>query len=212
MIVSCHQPNFIPWLPFFEKMRRSDTMVILDKVQYVKNSMINKNKIINDILLTIPVHFSSGMLINEVTVSNPEKWEKKHIFSLKNYPRKNANYEIINSFIEEVYNKIKSDRLVDYNLASIHFIKKHLNIKTKIILQSELDIPEDLKGTDRLIAIIKKVKGNEYLSGKGAIEKTKQGPAYLETEKFSDIKLSVLDYTPKHSLSALHHIIMGYDF
>jgi hypothetical protein len=212
MIVSCHQPNFIPWLTFFEKMRRSDVMVLLDGVQYAKNSMANRNKIINDVFLTIPVHFSLGMLINEVTVSNPEKWEKKHIFSLKNYPRKNANYEIINSFIEEVYNKIKSNKLVDYNIASIRFIKKHLNIKTKIVLQSELDIPEDLKGTDRLVAIVKKVKGNEYLSGKGAVEKTKDGPAYLEAEKFGDIKLSVLDYTPKHDLSALHHIIMGYDF
>ncbi|MBO05635.1 MAG: hypothetical protein CMI58_01090 [Parcubacteria group bacterium] len=212
MIVSCHQPNFIPWLTFFEKMRRSDVMVLLDKVQYAKNSMINKNSIINGIFLTIPVHFSSGMLINEVTVNNPEKWKKKHIFSLKNYPKKNANYEIINSFIEEVYNKIKSDKLADYNIASIRFIKKHLNIKTKIVLQSELKIPAELKGTDRLVAIVKKVKGNEYLSGKGAVEKTKDGPAYLETEKFRDIKLSVLDYTPKHDLSALHHIIMGYDF
>jgi hypothetical protein len=187
-------------------------MVILDKVQYAKNSIINRNKIINNIFLTIPVHFSSGLLIDEVTVSHPEKWKKKHISSLKNYPRKIANYEIINSFIEDVYNKIKSDRLVDYNLASIRFIKKHLNISTKIILQSELKIPAGLKGTDRLIAIIKKVKGNEYLSGKGAVENTKQGPAYLETEKFRDIKLSLLDYTPQHSLSALHHIIMGYDF
>jgi hypothetical protein len=193
-------------------MRRSDVMVLLDKVQYAKNSMINKNSIINGIFLTIPVHFSSGMLINEVTVNNPEKWKKKHIFSLKNYPKKNANYEIINSFIEEVYNKIKSDKLADYNIASIRFIKKHLNIKTKIVLQSELKIPAELKGTDRLVAIVKKVKGNEYLSGKGAVEKTKDGPAYLETEKFRDIKLSVLDYTPKHDLSALHHIIMGYDF
>jgi|TARA_Y100000310_G_scaffold159274_1_gene158826 hypothetical protein len=212
MIVSCHQPNFIPWLTFFEKMRRSDIMILLDEVQYAKNSMTNKNRIINDILLTISVHFSSEMLINEVTVSNPEKWKKKHIFSLKNYPRKTANYDIIDSYIEEVYNKIKSDKLVDYNLASILFIKKHLNINTKIMLQSELHIPEGLKGTDRLVALVKKVKGDEYLSGKGAVEKTKDGSAYLEAEKFSDIKLSVLDYTPKHSLSALHHIIMGYDF
>ena len=37
-IFSCHQPNFFPWLGFFNKIYESDIFVLLDDVQFQKRS------------------------------------------------------------------------------------------------------------------------------------------------------------------------------
>ena len=50
-VVAIHQPCYIPWLPFFEKIKKSDIFVFLDDVQYQKNGWQNRNKIrTNDVI------------------------------------------------------------------------------------------------------------------------------------------------------------------
>ena len=58
MRVSIHQPNFIPWLGFFVKAKKSDEHVFLTDVAYSKNGWTNRNVIMNNgekSYLTIPV-------------------------------------------------------------------------------------------------------------------------------------------------------------
>ena len=54
MLIAIHQPNFIPWMPFFEKMHQSDVFVLLTEVQYTKNGFTNRCKV-NDKWWTNPV-------------------------------------------------------------------------------------------------------------------------------------------------------------
>jgi len=47
MIVSIHQPNYLPWLGYFDKIKSSDCFVIFDDVQFPrgKNHFGHRNYI-----------------------------------------------------------------------------------------------------------------------------------------------------------------------
>jgi len=45
LIVSINQPAYLPWLGYFNRVANSDLHVVLDHVQYEKNSFTNRNKI-----------------------------------------------------------------------------------------------------------------------------------------------------------------------
>ena len=42
MRVAIHQPNFIPWFCFFEKMAQCDLFILLVDCQYEKNGFTNR--------------------------------------------------------------------------------------------------------------------------------------------------------------------------
>ena len=48
-VVSIHQPAYLPWLGYFDKIRRADRFVYLDTVQFQKQSFQNRNKIRTEI-------------------------------------------------------------------------------------------------------------------------------------------------------------------
>ena len=71
MIISIHQPNFLPWLGYFYKIAASDMFIVLDDVQYTKNSYINRSQIKTPqgcLWLTVPVHASLSNKIIEVRI------------------------------------------------------------------------------------------------------------------------------------------------
>ena len=94
MIVSIHQPQYVPWLPYFSKIARADTFVILDNVQFQKNGLHNRNELKNSngrFWLTVPVSAHLGDKLNEVKTVNTG-WSKKHIKSIYLNYGKSTNY------------------------------------------------------------------------------------------------------------------------
>ena len=69
--VGCVQPSYMPWIPFFKRFINCDYFVILDDVDYSKNSNQNRNYINMDNaknLLTVPVHYKSKCPINQIKI------------------------------------------------------------------------------------------------------------------------------------------------
>ena len=165
MIVAIHQPEYLPWLGFFKKMMNVELFVFLDDVQFSKKGWQNRNRIrINDgtTLLSIPVHTHSYPKINEVTIDNEKNWSIRHKKSiLYNYARA-PYFDEIKDFIESIFEK-KFQYLVDLNTEIIKFIMNELEIKSKIVFSSELEISK--KGSDRVLDICKAVGADHYITG-----------------------------------------------
>src|SRR5262245_40858908 len=91
MLVSIHQPHYLPWTPYFAKIARSDRFVLLDDVQYEKNGFQNRNKIKTPqgwAYLTIPVRRPTARPIREIEIDRATNWQVKHRRALElNYRR-----------------------------------------------------------------------------------------------------------------------------
>lgn len=191
MILSVHQPQYIPWLGYFDKIAKSNCFVFLDQVQYKPREFQNRNKIRTKdgwIWLTVPV-ISKGLgrqRICDVRIDNSFAWWQQHYKSLKVWYGGAKFFNDYDPFFEEVYNK-NWKRLVGLNMEIVNYILKQLSITTPIYFESKLDIVN--KGTDRIIEICAKLKADTYLSGIG-------GKAYLEEEKFikAGVKLIYQDF------------------
>lgn len=169
MIIAIHQPNFIPWLGYFYKINHCDLFVLLDDVQYTKNSLINRNRIKSNTgeqWVTMPVLHSGsfGQNINETHLMHFEKHYCKFLRTLQmNYSKAPFVEEIMSLFVIDDFS---CDLLSVFNETLIRRVAEYLDIQTPIVKSSELPGIEGTS-TDRLINICKYLGGNKYLAGFG---------------------------------------------
>ncbi|MDD5681670.1 MAG: WbqC family protein, partial [Candidatus Omnitrophica bacterium] len=182
MIIAVHQPQYLPWLGYFDKIKKSDCFVFLDRVEYKQREFQNRNKIRTKdgwIWLTVPV-MSKGMgrqLVSDTRIESGSDWQKRHWRSLNAWYGRAEFFDHYASFFEEIYVGMKWDRLADLNIFIIKYLAKELGIETPFYLES--DIGTTKSSTDRIVEICKKLKADTYLSGTG-------GKAYLEEAKFDE--------------------------
>ena len=196
MIISVHQPQYIPWLGYFDKIDKSDCFVFLDTVQYKKREFQNRNRLRTKdswIWLTVPVKTKgvSYQRICDVLIDNDRDWAQEHTKSLQSWYGSSAYFKEYFPFFEAVYEK-KWERLVDLNIHIIEYILGVLKINTRILLESEIGTTK--KSTERIIEICHKLKADVYLSGTG-------GRNYLKEELFvkEQIELRYQDFVhPKY--------------
>lgn len=166
MIISAHQPAYNPWLGLLHKILLSDIFIVMDDVQFEKNSFINRNKILqnaNEVMLTIPVKTKEykNKQIREIEVLD-NTWKIKHLKSIEQSYKKAKNFEVLFNEIKKIY-EVESKFLIDYTNAYLNFLIKYLNIDTKIVLASDLDIKS--KKLDYVIELTKKVGGDIFVFG-----------------------------------------------
>lgn len=191
MIISVHQPQYLPWLGYFHKMYQSDAFVFLDNVQYKKREYQNRNRIrtkSGDIWLTVPVmkEAESYPKISSVRVDNSQAWQKKHWRTISlNYSRA-PYFKKYSAYFEEIYKK-EWKMLADLNMQIVKYMAQSLGIDRPLYLESQLNI--STKNTMRIIDICKALKADTYLSGIG-------GKEYLEEKQFDSngIRLVYQDF------------------
>ena len=192
MIVSVHQPHYLPWLGYFDKMASSDAFVFLDMVQYKRREFQNRNKIRTGdgwVWLTVPV-ISKGRYnqrIYEVAIDNTINWQSSHWGKIKTDYDKAPYFKDYSDFFEEVYTN-KWDRLTKLNIYVIKYLLACLDIDTPLYLESDLETKT--QGTERIIQICKKLGADTYLSGVG-------GKVYLDEAKLARAGIN-LEYQDFH--------------
>ena len=179
--VSIHQPAYLPWLGYFDKIKRCDLFVFLDTVQFEKNSYMNRNQIKTPqgpLWLTIPVktkgHMSQTLAKTEIDTSKP--WQNRHLKAIEmNYKRAlyfDAHYLRLKSAL------LNSDspHLSDYLFDQLMFWLRLLRISTPVVRSSSLNL--QASRSDLVLEICKHFSADEYLSGAF-------GRAYLDESKFA---------------------------
>jgi hypothetical protein len=174
-IVAIHQPNFFPWLGYFDKIRRADVFVFLDAVSYPRagsgsmGSWTNRARLhINGEArwVTCPVRrMQLGALICEATIDDAQPWRTKLLKTLETNYRRAARYTSTVEMLEQLIKHPESN-LARFNMTAIRRIADHLAINARFFLQS--DLSTEGQATDLLVSITKAVGGTSYLAGGGA--------------------------------------------
>jgi len=192
MILAIHQPNFLPWAGYFHKIMNSDSFVILDDVDFTKNSVANRNYVKGPngkILLTVPVKkFSLGASYLDVEIDYSADWQRKHLATFEVCYKKSPYFKEIFSILSSCYGK-KCKSLGEFNIVLIEEICKYLGIKTKILRSSPMKLKT--KSTERLVDVCKKIGASEYLSGLG-------GKDYMDESLFANEKIKIVYQGFKH--------------
>ena len=188
MKIAIHQPEHMPWPGFFNKIKNVDIFVLLDDVQYRKNYFQNRNKILDvnfkDKWITIPVEKQNIIeKINNKKIFYSEDCKSiDKIFNILDGSYKNAKfYSLYRDDLYGIYNK-RFEYLSELNIAIIDYLKKILNIKTKLIKSSDLNYSGSK--SDLILSICKSLNAKEYLSGISGIE-------YLNIKEFEKSNIDV---------------------
>jgi len=197
MIVSIHQPEYIPWLGFFDKMRQCDVFVLLDTVQYKKDNFQNRNRIRvkdnNDgwIWLTVPlVKGPYSQTIDVVQISNATNWRRRHWRLLELWYGKAPFFSRYKEVLQDIYDKEWSS-ISKLNIELIFTIRDLFGINTKLLVASDLGLDNKGKGgTEVNFNICVYLGASVYLSGKF-------GRDYLDETPFLD-KTIVVKYQDFH--------------
>lgn len=184
MTIVIHQPEYLPWLGFFDKIDKCDLFVILDHVQF-QRGFINRNKIKTPTgwqWLTVPVIHRFPQKIIEVKINNQTNWRNQHWMALtKNYG-KAPYFKNYAEFFKHTYEH-EWELLVDLDIYLIRNLMKFLGLETPIEISSSLNVKG--KSTEMLINICKALGGDTYLSGPG-------GKNYMSMKKFEEEGIKVI--------------------
>jgi len=177
------QPSYIPWRGYFDQIRRADTFVFLDDVQYDKQGWRNRNRIKTpngSQWLTIPVltkgSLAAGLPINEAKIDWRRNWIRKHVAAFRmNYAR-SPFFKKYMPVVEALYAG-HPDLLADFTIDLSIALAGELGItETRFVRSSALSVTGEK--TDRLVGILRAVGADHYVSGPSA-------RAYLEEGKLS---------------------------
>jgi len=169
LIVSIHQPNYLPWMGLIHKIMLSDIFIVLDDVQFVRGkNFVSRTQIKTSggpKWLTVPVHNKNDFLsINQIKINNEITWQKEHWNKIfENYHKSNYFTDFGGSIKNTIFKKWEN--ISEMNTELIIQILKILNIKKNIKFSSELGVKG--KGIEKIINLINSVGSDEYLSGQG---------------------------------------------
>lgn len=187
MIVSINQPAYLPWLGYFHRIEVSDAQVVLDDVQFEKNSFTNRNKVRTHdgwCWLTVPIKTAGkfgDLAINQVEIANEKLWASKHWSTLRLNYAKAPYFNEHSRFFEAIYSR-EWQKLGDLAGEITDYLLKAFGIPTKRYLSSELKVAG--KKDQLVLNLCRELGATVYLSGP-------LGRNYLREELFREQGIAV---------------------
>jgi hypothetical protein len=190
MIVTIHQPLYLPWLGYLERMRQADLFVVLDHVQFERANYQNRARVLMDGAprwLTVPLVQRSQkerILDKEIEPGVPGKtpWAAAHFATLRHAYRASP---LFRTYAPELQRLLEARwaRLADLSLASVGLLREAFGIDTPMVRSSELGVQGAKSAL--VLDICRKVGATTFLGGMGGSRE------YLDTAAFEAAGIAV---------------------
>jgi WbqC-like protein family len=196
-LVAIHQPNFLPWLGFFDKLARADVFVLLDSVQFPRTSKgtwINRVKLLvggKPSWATVPIVRAEGSVlpVAHVRIDDSQPWRRKLLRTIEhNYARAPAFPEVF-PLVEELLSTA-AEPIADFNERNLRRLAAELGLDTGNLVRSS-ELPAAGQSTDLLIELTLAAGGSAYLFGGDAYR-------YQDNEKFAERGVELVEQRFEH--------------
>ena len=137
MILTAHQPVYLPWLGLFHKIALAELFVSFNRVQYQPKDWNNRNRVktaAGPIWLSVPVR-RSGYLektISDIEVDNASPWARKHWKSLQLHYGSAPHFARYADFFEDTYMRREWRTLVELNEHMLAWFLAELGIDVPV--------------------------------------------------------------------------------
>jgi len=170
MKLAIMQPYFFPYIGYWQLMNAVDKYVIYDDVNYIKRGWINRNRILVNGQIkyfNLPkLGGSQNQLIIDVKANNDPKTIQKNLHMIEAAYGKAPYYSEIYFIIKKVL-ECGKESIVGHILESFHLICNYLDIKTELILSSDIKKDCSLKAQEKILDICRILGASEYYNAIG---------------------------------------------
>ena len=174
MTLAIMQPYLFPYIGYWQLINAVDTFVIYDNIQFSKKGWFHRNNFLMNgkkTLFTIPLKKDSDNLdvVDRYLSDDSEKQINRIVAQMKNNYKKAPYYSDVFPLIEAVFIH-QEKNLFSYIFHSIKMICNYLDIDTKIVKSSTININHNLRSQDKVIAINKNLNSIKYINPIGGME------------------------------------------
>ncbi|MBX7148442.1 WbqC family protein [bacterium] len=194
MILTAHQPVYLPWLGLFHKIALADQFCFFDNVQFQKRDWNSRNKIKftngKADWLTVPVlnkdYLNRSFL--DIEINNALPWQRKHWKSIELNYKKAPYFKEYAPRLQEFYEKTWQT-LAELNYQMLLYFLKELGITVPVVRMKDYDF----KGakSNLVLDMCIQLKSNLYIFGQ-------EGENYAEQNAFKDAGVRVFFQNYQH--------------
>lgn len=209
MIVAAHQPHYMPWLGYLDKVAKADVFIVMDDLQFEAQNFQNRQRMKlaeGAAWLSVPVTRSaqSDRILDKAIApaqSSHQDWRRRHWRTLCTHYARTPYFERYADALRDIYTRHWL-RLVDLDVHMLRLALRWFGIRTPIVRSSQLS----LRGTktDRLIDLCKQLGARCYLSGTGG------STGYLDAEKMGRAGVGVIWQQFTHPVYPQHYARRGF--
>ena len=173
MIVAIHQPCYLPWLGYLQRMARADVFVLLDHVQFERGNYQNRTRILIDgeaRWLTVPVLYRSqkeriaDKEIDNHLLEGPRHWGTVQFGTLRHAYRTASCAPLYLPLLRDIL-QARWQRLVELNEALLELLRDAFGIRTPIVRSSELGVGG--AKSELILGICRELGAGTFLGGLG---------------------------------------------
>lgn len=201
MIVTIHQPHYLPWLGYLHRMAQADLFVLLDHVQFERGHaatyqnrtrirMYNKTQTGESCearWLTVPVvqrAHTERILDKEIdNRGRGARWRGSSHYALLRHAYREAPHVKLQAHALKKIFDAPWTRLVDLAFASLEFLREAFDIRTPIVRSSALGVSG--AKSELIVNICRAVGADVFLGGLGGTR------SYLDAAAFERAGIGV---------------------
>jgi hypothetical protein len=176
MRLAITQPNFMPWLGYFELLDYVDVWVSLDNVQLSRGSFVLRNRVrrpdgeLEWISVNIPKKSPLHTSIKDVQISAND-WQERIIRRLESYYKLAPFYQRFEGQIAELLTSNKNaPGLAALNESIIREVSSWLGIEYEFYRASDIEPTLEGSPQDKVLSLIRHFDADTYCNFAGGID------------------------------------------